>query len=108
MHSYHNVAELRQFRGVSAGEFSPSTGSIAPEGPASAAAAIDLNIEVPDLLAQRVAVKPEQVGGADLVAARGRQRRGKQRHLDLFQDAVIEPRRRHAVGKAREVRGQVG
>jgi hypothetical protein len=41
-----------------------------------AAAPIDLDIEVPDLLAQRIAVEAEQVGGTDLVAACGRQSRG--------------------------------
>src|ERR1700744_5199535 len=70
-------------------------------------AAIDLNIEVPDLLAQRVAVQAQQVGGADLVAA-GRGQRGREkRHLDLLEDAVIEAGRRHAVGEAGKVRGQV-
>src|SRR5215216_1651099 len=73
-----------------------------------AAAPVDLNVEIPDLLPQRVAVEAEQVGGADLVAARGRQRRGEQRHLDLLEDAVVEARRRHAVREAGEVRGQVG
>src|SRR6201986_2071432 len=52
-----------------------------------AAAAIDLNIEVPDLLAQRVAVQAEEIGGTDLVAAGRGERSGQQRHLDLLQDA---------------------
>src|SRR5712672_358424 len=68
-------------------------------------AAIDLDVEIANLLPQRVAVETEQVGRADLVAAGRRQRRGQQRHLDLLQDAMIEAGRRHAVGKAREVRG---
>src|SRR5437660_7037959 len=72
-----------------------------------AAASVDLNIEIPDLLPERVAVEAEQVGRADLVAARGRQRCGKQRHLDLLEDAVIEARRRYAVREAGEVRGQI-
>src|SRR5689334_14387390 len=73
-----------------------------------APAAIDLDIEVPDLLAQRVAVQAQQVGRADLVAA-GRGERGRQqRHLDLLQDAMIEARRRQVVGETREVRGQIG
>ena len=36
----------------------------------SPAAAKYLNIEIPNLLAQRVAVDAEQIGGSDLVAAR--------------------------------------
>src|SRR3954468_5309254 len=73
-----------------------------------AAAPVDLNVEIPDLLPQRIAVEAEQVGRADLVATRGRQRRGEQRHLDLLEDAVVEPRRWHAVREAGEVRGQIG
>src|ERR1700730_10735456 len=68
------------------------------------AAPIDLNVEIADFLPQRVAVEAEQIGGADLVAARRRQRRRQQRHLDFLEDAVIEARRRHAVGKAGKVR----
>src|SRR6201986_257172 len=71
-------------------------------------AAIDLNVEVPDLLAQRVAVEPQEVGGADLVAAGCRECCGQERHLDLLEDAVIEAGRRHAVREAGEVRGQIG
>src|SRR5260221_1757143 len=63
------------------------------------AAPVDLNVEIPDLLPQRIAVKAKQVGSADLVAPRRRQRRGEQRHLDFLEDPVIEAGRRHAVGK---------
>src|SRR5262249_34980722 len=73
-----------------------------------APAAIDLDIEVANLLAQGVAVQPEQVGGPDLVAAGRSEGCGKQRNLDLLEDAVIEARRRDAVGKALEVRGEIG
>src|ERR1700729_4168444 len=66
-------------------------------------APVDLNVEVADLLAQGVAVEAEQVGGADLVATGRGQRRGQERHLDLLEDAVIEPRRRHAVRETGEV-----
>src|SRR4051794_5562174 len=65
-----------------------------------AAAPIDLDIEVSDLLAQGIAVEPKQVGRADLVATGGSQCRREQRHFNLFQNAVIEPGRRHAVRKA--------
>ena len=71
-------------------------------------AAVDLNIQVPDLLPQRIAVEAEQIGGANLIAARRRQRRREQRNLDFLEDPVIEPRRRHAVGEARKMRRQVG
>ena len=71
-------------------------------------APINLDVEIPDLLPQRIAVEAKQVGGADLIAPGHRQRRRQQRHLDLLEDAVIEARRRHAVGEAREMRGQIG
>src|SRR6478752_1800686 len=72
-----------------------------------APAPIYLDIEIPDLLPQRVTVEAEQIGGADLVATGGRERGREQRHLDLLQDAVIEARRRHAVREALEVRGEI-
>src|SRR5258705_2096855 len=72
-----------------------------------AAAPVNLNVEIPDLLPQRVAVETEQVSRANLVAAGGRQRRGQQRHLDLLEDTVVEAGRRHAVGEAGEVRRQI-
>src|SRR5689334_21335027 len=91
MQSYHNVTKLRQIRGVQTAAFRPSTGAKTseirlPRDPpkpvpafrdGSAPASINLNVEVPDLLAQRIAVQPEQVGGADLVAAGGREGRGQ-------------------------------
>src|SRR6185312_8963020 len=43
-----------------------------PQQVGSEAAAINRDVEVADLLAQRVAVEAEQIGGADLVAAGGR------------------------------------
>src|SRR5258708_30416496 len=53
------------------------------------AAAVDLDIQVADLLAERIAVEAEQVGGADLVApVRGPARR-EPLHLDFLQDPVI-------------------
>src|SRR4030081_2751886 len=60
---------------------------------------VNLNVQVAYLLAQRVAVKAEQVGGAVLIAARGSQCRREQRHLDLLEYPMIEARRRHAVRK---------
>src|SRR2546430_12758172 len=103
MHSYHNVAELRQFHGATDAELSSQHRVKPPHrGRGSrkrlAAAPIDLDIEIPDLLAERVAVQPEQIGRPDLVAAGGRQRGGEQRHLDLLEDAEIKapPREAHA------------
>ena len=57
MHSYHNVAELRQFRGAPGRESDPSRSfdTIYGRNPLPAAA-VDLNIEVPDLLAQGIAI----------------------------------------------------
>src|SRR6185503_19310979 len=91
---YNNVAELRQIRGL--------------KRPARLiAAAVDLNIEVADFLAQGVAVDAEQVGRANLVAAGGGERGGQQRIFDLAQDAVIEPGRRHPVLETGEIARQV-
>src|SRR6476646_10503887 len=69
------------------------------------AAPINLDIQVAYLLAQRVAVEPEQVGGADLIASGRRKRCRQQRHLDFLEDPVIEAGRRHAIGEAGKMRG---
>src|ERR1700722_10328675 len=92
MHSYHNVAELRQFHGAfcwrdrqSPAAFWPTEKLLTPnQARTLAPAAINLNIEVTDFLPQRVAVQPEQIRRADLVAARCRERGGEQRHFDLL------------------------
>ena len=42
-------------------------------------APIDLNVEIPDLLPQRIAVEAQEIGGANLIAARCRQRRREPR-----------------------------
>src|SRR5579883_22153 len=73
----------------------------------SAAAAEHLDLEIADLLAQGIAINPEQVSGADLVAARGRKRDRQQRMLNLAQDAVIEAGRRQRVPEAGEIGGEV-
>ena len=52
-------------------------------------------------------LSPEQVGGADLVAAGRRERRRQQRIFDLAQDAVIEAGRRQTVVEAREIARQM-
>src|SRR5580700_56190 len=100
---YNNVARLRQFGGVI---FCRSpVGSKVPGVPAaalSAAGAIDLDFQVADLLAQRIAIDAKEIGGADLVAAGCRQCRRQQRPFDLAKDAVIKARRRQAVVEAGE------
>src|SRR6478672_4518539 len=58
---------------------------------------IDLDVEVADLLAQGVAVDAQEIGGADLVAARRGQRGGEERPFHLAQDAVVETGRRQVV-----------
>src|SRR5438046_9224722 len=67
----------------------------------------DLDVEVADFLTQRVAVDPQQVGGADLIAARSGQRHRQERMLNFAQHPVVEPGRRQAVAKAREIGGEV-
>jgi hypothetical protein len=74
---------------------------------ASAAAAEDLNVKIADFLAQRVAIDPEQICGADLVAAGGRKRHRQEWMLDLPEHPVIEARRRQSVAEAREISRQM-
>src|SRR5947209_3141044 len=52
------------------------------------------NVQVADFLPQRVAIEAQELGGFDLIAACGTQRRGDQGVLDLAQDAMIEAGRR--------------
>src|SRR5579863_5267703 len=87
---------------------SPTNQAATPAANYSVTGPIDLDVEVADLLAQGVAVEAQKVGGANLIAAGRSQGRREQRDLDLLEDAVIEARRRHAIGEAREVRGQIG
>src|SRR5436305_14684736 len=99
MHSYHNVAELRRFRGVGAVQRRSPTaasvgGSAAQPAEPLGTAAVHLDIEVANLLPQRVAVEAQQVRGADLVAPCRGQRRRQQRHLDLLEDPMVQSRRR--------------
>src|SRR6478735_10011845 len=65
---------------------------------------INLDIQVAYLLAQRVAVEPEQVGGADLIAPGRRQRGRQQGHFDFLEDPVIKAGWRHAVGETGKMR----
>src|SRR5215470_20103429 len=79
---------------------SPTTGALA-------AAAEDLNVEIADFLTQRVAIDPEQICGADLVAASGRKRHRQERMLDLPQHPMVEAGRRQSVAETREISGQM-
>ena len=56
-----------------------------------------------DFLSQRVAVQPEQIGGLDLVAPRGGQRRRDQRAFHIPQNAVVKTGRRQRLAKTREI-----
>src|SRR5271156_5282460 len=106
MHSYHNVAKLRQFRGVLPAALR-LTPQMAPITAVSLAAApVDLNIEIADLLAQRVAVETQKIGGTNLIAPGSRQRCRQQRNFDLLEDPVVEAGRRHAIGKSGKMRRQ--
>src|SRR5262249_25943970 len=79
---YNNVAELRQFRGAQ-GRAVANRHHQKSNARASAAAAEDLDIEIADFLAQRVAIDAEQIRRPDLVTARGRKRHRQKRMLDL-------------------------
>ncbi len=50
------------------------------------------DVQLPYLLAQRIAVEAEKLGGANLVAARSRKRDRDQRPLHFADDAVVEGR----------------
>jgi len=67
MHSYHIVAELRQIRGVPGAHPLPAK----PLVPL-AAAPVDLNVQIADLLAERIPVEPQEISRPDLIAAGGR------------------------------------
>src|SRR5438876_7846692 len=91
---YNNVAELRQFRGALYRAVANRHHQKNPIAGALAAAAEDLNVEIADFLTQRVAIDPEQICGADLVAASGRKGHRQERMLDLPEYPVVEAGRR--------------
>lgn len=97
---YNNVAELRQFRG--AARFPQNDRSPCPllvsgqwaialsycfkvfsEGRGLIPAAINLNIQVPDLFPQRIAIDAEKIGGADLISPGRRESSRQQRIFNL-------------------------
>ena len=67
----------------------------------------DFQPQVPDLLAQGIAVEAQQLRRPDLVAAGGGQADGDQRPLHLLHDAVIDARRRQPVALGEEILGQI-
>src|SRR5580700_824672 len=99
---YNNVAQLRQFVGIIFRHGAPG-GFGLPAAFLGSAGAINLDFQVADFLAERVAIDAEQIGGTDLVAAGCRQRRRQQRAFNLTKDAVIEARRRQAVVKTGKI-----
>jgi hypothetical protein len=62
-----------------------------------------LQVELPELLAQSVAVQAEQLGRPDLVAPGRLQRERQQRPFHLAQDTVVESARRQAMRMRLEV-----
>src|SRR5262245_30094739 len=66
-----------------------------------------LDPEIANFLAQSVAVKPQEVGRANLVSAGRRQRRRDQRQFDFLQDAAVETGGRQLVAEAHEIVGKV-
>ena len=68
MRFYNNVAELRLFRGGTGRQCTKFC------GPRRSAGGTDhLDLQLANLLAQGVAIDAQEIGGADLVAARGRE-----------------------------------
>jgi len=69
---YNNVAELRQFHGGEIQKMKLKQGVRK-----SSIGSYDLNIQIPDFLAQSIPVNPEEFSRPDLVATRRHQRRGQ-------------------------------
>src|SRR5687768_3351439 len=78
-----------------------------PPRPILLDAANHFDLQLAQLLAKRVAIEPQQLRRADLVAARCRQGQLQQGPLDLAQHPVIEAGRRHAVAVAGEIAPQM-
>src|SRR6266536_6460262 len=66
-----------------------------------------LDFKLADLLAQGVAIDAQEIGGADLVAARGGERGRQQRIFDLPQDPMIEAGRRQGAVEIGEIFAEV-
>src|SRR5690606_10904602 len=65
--------------------------------------AVDVDAELADLLAQRIAVQTEKLRRPDLVATRRRHRRQHQRIFHLLQHALVEAGRRQFAVEAGEI-----
>src|SRR5690606_406616 len=78
-----------------------------PAWTASLEAPDNLDMKVPDLLAQRIAVEPQELGGAKLVALGRQKGEFDQRPFDFAQNAVIEPSGRQGVVVRIEIIAQV-
>src|ERR1700709_997525 len=72
-----------------------------------AAAAVDLNIKIPDFLAQSIAVEAKHICCTNLVTAIGCQGCRQKRDFNLLENAMIEARWRHAIGKSCEMRREI-
>src|SRR6266516_4679252 len=66
-----------------------------------------LDFKLANLLAQRVAVDAQEIGGADLIAARGGERGRQQRIFDLPQDPMIKARRRQGAFEIGEIVAEI-
>src|SRR6187401_1451993 len=64
------------------------------------------DVEVLDLLAQRIAIEPQKTGGAQLVPASRPQGERQQRPLDLGNDTIVHAIRRQPVAVGGEQRLQ--
>src|ERR1700693_3881427 len=65
------------------------------------------DVEVLYLLAQRVAIEPQETGSAQLIPARCAQGQGQQRALDLGNDTIVHAIRRQALAMGDKKRLQV-
>src|SRR6195256_3533605 len=65
------------------------------------------DVEVLYLLAQRIAIEPQETGSAQLIPARGAERQGQQRALDLGNDTIVHAVRRQALAMGDKKRLQV-
>src|SRR3954452_4967702 len=75
--------------------------------PASDTASHDVNFQLADLLAQRIAVQPKQLRRLDLVATGRAKRRADQWHLHLAQNALVQARRRQATAEFAKISREV-
>src|ERR1700682_4268751 len=68
------------------------------------AAPVNLDVQVANLLPQRVAVEAQQVGGANLITPGRGQCRRQQGYLDFLENPMIEARWRYPVREAGKMR----